>query len=78
VYNDGTGDIGETPSQFLLVRNIDPMIQEEPIAKGMARLDSEPKRILLIRDRKTKISWGFAFIEYPNVSVPPIPRVVRC
>jgi RNA-binding protein 5/10 len=70
VYNDGTGDVGDTPSQFLLVRNLDPMVQEEILAKGMARLDSEPKRVLLIRDRKTKISWGFAFIEYQDVSVP--------
>ena len=71
MYNDGTGDVGDTPSQFLLVRNLDPMVQEDVLAKGMARLDSEPKRVLLIRDRKTKISWGFAFIEYQDVSVPP-------
>jgi RNA-binding protein 5/10 len=74
VYNDGTGDVGDTPSQFLLVRNVDPMVQEEMLAKGMARLDSEPKRVLLIRDRKTKISWGFAFIEYQDVSVPPLSQ----
>jgi hypothetical protein len=78
VYNDGTGDVGDTPSQFLLVRNLDTMAQEETIAKGMARLDSEPKRVLLIRDRKTKISWGFAFIEYQDVSVPPLHPLTGC
>jgi len=69
VFNDGTGDIGEEPSQFLLVRGLDPILQEETIATGLQKLDVEPKRVLLIRDRKTKVSWGFAFIEYQDVSV---------
>ena len=69
VYNDGTGDIGDSPSQFLLVRGLDTMLQEETVAKGMAKLESEPKRVLLIRDRKTQVSWGFAFDEYQDVSV---------
>ena len=69
VYNDGSGDVGDSPSQFLLVRNLDTMLQEETIAKGLARLESEPKRVLLIRDRKTNVSWGFAFVEYRDVSV---------
>jgi len=69
VYNDGTGDIGDIPSQFLLIRNLDTMIQEETIAKGLAKLEAPVKRILLIRDRKTKVSWGFAFVEYPDSSL---------
>jgi len=69
VYNDGTRDIGDSPSQFLLVRGLDTMLQGEAIAKGLAKLHSEPKRVLLIRDRKTKVSWGFAFAEYRDVSV---------
>jgi RNA recognition motif-containing protein len=68
VYNDGSGDVGDTPSQFLLVRSLDTILQEQAIAKGMAKLNSEPKRVLLIRDRKTRVSWGFAFVEYENVS----------
>ena len=71
VYNDGTGDVGDSPTQFLLVRNLDTMLQEETIAKGLAKLEAIPKRVLLIRDRKTKLSWGFAFIEYQDVSVSP-------
>jgi RNA recognition motif. (a.k.a. RRM, RBD, or RNP domain) len=74
VYNDGTGDMGESPTQFLLVRNLDTMLQEETIAKGLAKLDVIPKRVLLIRDRKTKVSWGFAFIEYQDVSVSPATK----
>jgi len=45
------------------------MLQEEAIAKGAEKLGPQPKRILLIRDRKTKVSWGFGFIEYQDVSV---------
>jgi RNA recognition motif-containing protein len=68
-FNDGSGDVGDSSSQFLLVRGLDTMLREEAIASGMARLDSEPKRVLLIRDRKTNVSWGFAFVEYQDVSV---------
>jgi hypothetical protein len=71
IMNDGTGDIGDTPTQFLLIRCLDTMMQEENIAKGLMKLESEPKRILLIRDRKTKVSWGFGFAEYQDVSVSP-------
>lgn len=68
-FNDGSGDVGDSPSQFLLVRGLDTMLEEETIASGMGKLESEPKRVLLIRDRKTNVSWGFAFIEYQDVSV---------
>jgi hypothetical protein len=76
VYNDGTGDIGDTPSQFLLVRNLDTLLQEETIANGLTKLEAEPKRVLLIRDRKTNVSWGFAFIEYQDVSVCSLVFVI--
>ena len=69
VYNDGSGDIGDTPTQFLLVRNLDTMLREETIATGMAKLEVIPKRVLLIKDRKTKVSWGFGFVEYQDVHV---------
>jgi len=69
VYNDGSGDVGDLPSQFLLFRNIDTMLQEEAIAMGLSGLGSQPKRILLIRDRKTNVSWGFGFVEFQDVSV---------
>ena len=74
-YNDGSGDVGNSPSQFLLVRGLDTMMLEETIAKGLEKLEVELKRILLIRDRNTNISWGFAFVEYQDasVSLPPNP-----
>lgn len=68
-YNDGSGDVGSSPSQFLLVRGLDTMMQEETIAKGMEKFDVEPKRIVLIRDRISNISWGFGFVEYQDASV---------
>lgn len=45
------------------------MLREETIATGMAKLETIPKRVLLIRDRKTKVSWGFGFVEYQDVHV---------
>ena len=77
-YNDGSGDVGTSPSQFLLVRGLDTMMQEETIAKGLEKLKAEPKRILLIRDRNTNISWGFAFVEYQDASVFSLFVVVEC
>ena len=53
------------------------MLQEEVIAKGLAKLESIPKRVLLIRDRKTNVSWGFAFVEYQDVSVSRLPQLTR-
>jgi hypothetical protein len=76
VYNDGEGDVGITPSQFVLVRKLDTMLQEETIYRGLCKLETSPKRILLIRDRKTKVSWGFAFAEYQDVSVSLPTRVI--
>lgn len=51
------------------------MMQEETIAQGLVeKIEVELKRILLIRDRSTNISWGFAFVEYQDssVSLPPM------
>ena len=77
-YNDGAEDVGNSPSQFLLVRGLDTMMQEETIAKGLEKLEVEPKRILLIRDRNTNISWGFAFVEYQDASVSSLFVAMRC
>jgi RNA-binding protein 5/10 len=75
-YNDGSGDVGNSPSQFLLVRGLDTMMQEETIAQGLEKFEVDLKRILLIRDRNTNISWGFAFVEYQDSSVS-LPTVTN-
>lgn len=69
VLNDGSQDIATTPSQFLLLRKLDHLTTEELIVKGMAKLQVPIVRVLLIRDRMTRQSWGFAFVEYADVNV---------
>ncbi|QSL64605.1 hypothetical protein MERGE_001906 [Pneumocystis wakefieldiae] len=68
VLNDGSQDIATTPSQFLLLRKLDHLTTEELIVKGMAKLQVPIVRVLLIRDRMTRQSWGFAFVEYADVN----------
>ncbi|KAG5513983.1 hypothetical protein PMAC_000605 [Pneumocystis sp. 'macacae'] len=68
VLNDGSQDVSTTPSQFLLLRKLDPLTTEELIVKGMAKLQVPIVRVLLIRDRMTRQSWGFAFVEYADVN----------
>ncbi|KAG5438924.1 hypothetical protein PCANB_002254 [Pneumocystis canis] len=68
VLNDGSQDVSTTPSQFLLLRKLDPLTTEELIVKGMAKLQVPIVRVLLIRDRMTRQSWGFAFVEYVDGS----------
>ncbi|KAK6341811.1 hypothetical protein TWF730_001301 [Orbilia blumenaviensis] len=68
--NDGSKDTGETPSQFLLIRDLEPNVTEELLLKGAQKLstdDSAIKRILLVRDRRTNESWRFGFAEFSNV-----------
>ncbi|CCJ29891.1 unnamed protein product, partial [Pneumocystis jirovecii] len=68
LLNDGSQDVSTTPSQFLLLRKLDPLTTEELIVKGMAKLQVPIVRVLLIRDRMTRQSWGFAFVEYADVN----------
>ncbi|KAK6502168.1 hypothetical protein TWF506_002762 [Arthrobotrys conoides] len=68
--NDGSKDAGETPSQFLLIRDLEPNVTEELLLKGAQKLSADEsaiKRILLVRDRRTNESWRFGFAEFSNV-----------
>ncbi|TFK55301.1 hypothetical protein OE88DRAFT_1675028 [Heliocybe sulcata] len=72
--NDGTRDIGNTQSPLLLFRGLDPLSGPQAISIAM-KTSSGPgkegakgmKRIILIKDRITLASWGFAFIEFVDV-----------
>jgi hypothetical protein len=71
--NDGTRDIGSVPNNILLVRNLDPLSSEEAIYHAFSEVTSSgtaaPLRVLLVRDRHTQISWGFAFVEFATSQV---------
>jgi RNA-binding protein 5/10 len=74
--NDGTRDIGNSPSAILLFRGLDPLSGPQAIELAM-KTSSGPhkegakgmKRIILIKDKTTLASWGFAFVEFVDVQV---------
>ncbi|KAF4576867.1 hypothetical protein EYR36_004847 [Pleurotus pulmonarius] len=72
--NDGTRDIGNAPGPVLLFRGLDPLSGPQAIHQAM-RYSSGPgkegakgmKRIILIKDRVTMASFGFAFVEFIDI-----------
>ena len=77
--NDGTRDIGNTQAPVLLFRGLDPLSGPQAIAQAMKNssgLGKEGakgmKRIILIKDKVTMASWGFAFVEFIDVAVSSI------
>ncbi|GLB35284.1 putative glycine rich nucleic binding domain containing protein [Lyophyllum shimeji] len=73
--NDGTRDIGSTQSPVLLFRGLDPLSGPQAIHQAML-YSSGPtmkgakgmKRIILIKDKVTMASFGFAFVEFVDVA----------
>ncbi|OJA14940.1 hypothetical protein AZE42_09376 [Rhizopogon vesiculosus] len=69
--NDGTRDIGNTQAPVLLFRGLDPLSGPQAIAQAMMNSAGPGqsgakgmKRIILIKDRVTLASFGFAFVEF--------------
>ncbi|KAI0073405.1 hypothetical protein K474DRAFT_1603411 [Panus rudis PR-1116 ss-1] len=73
--NDGTRDIGNAQGPVLLFRGLDPLSGPGAIAHAL-KSSAGPgkdgakgmKRIILIKDRMTQASWGFAFVEFIDVA----------
>ncbi|KAI0710448.1 hypothetical protein C8T65DRAFT_648399 [Cerioporus squamosus] len=72
--NDGTRDIGNTQAPVLLFRGLDPLSGPQAIAQAMKTSSGLGKegargmrRIILIKDKATSASWGFAFVEFVDV-----------
>ncbi|RDB23995.1 RNA-binding protein 5-A [Hypsizygus marmoreus] len=73
--NDGTRDIGNAPAPVLLFRGLDPLSGPQAIHQAML-YSSGPtmqgakgmKRIILIKDKVTMASFGFAFVEFVDVA----------
>ncbi|KAF8724415.1 hypothetical protein AX14_008838 [Amanita brunnescens Koide BX004] len=72
--NDGTRDIGNTQSPILLFRGLDPLSGPQAIYQAML-YSSGPgrkgpkgmRRIILIKDKVTMASYGFAFVEFVDI-----------
>ena len=74
--NDGTRDIGTTQCPVLLIRGLDPISSPEAIALALKNSEGPGKeggkglkRILLVKEKTTKVSWGFAFLEFVDAAV---------
>ncbi|TDL27198.1 hypothetical protein BD410DRAFT_714561 [Rickenella mellea] len=72
--NDGTRDIGNAQAPVLLFRGLDPLSGPAAVAQAMMGsqgLGTEGakgmRRILLIKDKVTMASWGFAFVEFIDI-----------
>ncbi|TFY54898.1 hypothetical protein EVG20_g9523 [Dentipellis fragilis] len=72
--NDGTRDIGNAQAAVLLFRGLDPLSGVQAIAQAMracqgAHLEGAKgmKRIILVKDKVTMASWGFAFVEFKDI-----------
>ncbi|KAJ3276855.1 hypothetical protein HDV01_002910 [Terramyces sp. JEL0728] len=68
IVNDGGQDIGNAPSQFLLLRGLDSQTTAETIFKVINEMASI-KSVMLVKDRHStaKKSWGFAFVDCESV-----------
>lgn len=61
--------MGNSPHYILLVRGLDNLTTGEGVHATFAALSPAIRRTLLIKDRMSRMSWGFAFVEYPDVQV---------
>jgi len=74
--NDGTRDIGNSQSAVLLFRGLDPISGPQAIHQAMLYSSGPGKqgaqgmrRIILIKERATMTSYGFAFVEFVDIQV---------
>lgn len=74
--NDGTRDIGNSQAPVLLFRGLDPLSGPQAISQAL-KVCAGPgkdgakgmKRIIVIKDKVTMASFGFAFVEFVDVQV---------
>lgn len=81
--NDGTRDIGSSPTQILLLRGLDPLTTEEELVLSLSQIPGKVgqdvskkgvRRVFVVRDRASRSSWGYAFVQFADVQVGPSPR----
>ncbi|CAG8605852.1 6040_t:CDS:10 [Funneliformis mosseae] len=65
-FNDGANDLAQVPHHILLVRGLDPLTTEETLYASASQV-AALRRVLLIKDRASRMSWGFAFLDYHDV-----------
>jgi RNA-binding protein 5/10 len=78
--NDGTRDIGTSPSTLVLLRGLDPITIPATVALALRSAAGPGKdgskgmrRIMLIKDKTTGLGCGFVFLEFVDQSVSFLP-----
>lgn len=66
--NVGTRDIGQVPNTMLIVVDLPPMINESHVWNSLKQL-GPLKRVMMVKDRQSRISWGFCFAEFEDIKV---------
>ena len=66
--NDGTTDVTHTANNMILLRNLDNLSSEESVFNAV-RAFPGIRRVLLIKDKLTRMSCEFAFLDFVNVQV---------
>ncbi|KAG0030450.1 hypothetical protein BGZ81_002679 [Podila clonocystis] len=64
--NVGTRDIGQVPNAMLIVVDLPPLINESHVWNAL-KLLGPLKRVMMVKDRLSKISWGFCFAEFEDI-----------
>ncbi|KAG0034275.1 hypothetical protein BGZ82_005791 [Podila clonocystis] len=64
--NVGTRDIGQVPNAMLIVVDLPPLINESHVWNAL-KLLGPLKRVMMVKDRQSKISWGFCFAEFEDI-----------
>lgn len=66
--NDGASDISQMASNMLLLQNLDHLSSEESIFNAVKEYQGV-RRVLLIKDKLTRMSCEFAFVDFNSVQV---------
>ncbi|KAF9101972.1 hypothetical protein BGX29_005097 [Mortierella sp. GBA35] len=64
--NMGVRDIGTVPNSILVVTDLPPLVNESGLWNALTLL-GPLVRVMLAKDRQSKISWGFCFAEYTDI-----------
>ncbi|KAF9216943.1 hypothetical protein BGZ59_007213 [Podila verticillata] len=64
--NVGTRDIGQVPNTMLIIVDLPPMINESHVWNSL-KLLGPLKRVMMVKDRQSRISWGFCFAEFEDI-----------
>ncbi|KAF9151066.1 hypothetical protein BG015_007118 [Linnemannia schmuckeri] len=66
LLNVGARDIGIVPNSILVVTDLPPLVNESGIWNALTLL-GPLVRVMLAKDRQSKISWGYCFAEFSDV-----------